>query len=123
MAGQLLGKAYVRVDGTLYETLSGAKISNVTGIERDGVTGTSVLGFVEKVVIPTLDCDMPATSDLSVEDLGAITDSTITFECDNGPVYILSNAWNAKAGTPTADGSGKIEGVQFMAITGNVQMS
>jgi hypothetical protein len=120
---QLLGKAYIRVDGTLYDTLSGAKISNVAGIERDAVTGSRVLGFVEKVAVPTIDCDMPLDGSLSVLDLMSITDATITFECDNGTVYVLNDAWCSKGGEPTADGSGKLAGVQFQSLTGDEQLA
>ncbi|HEV2675277.1 MAG TPA: phage tail tube protein [Aliidongia sp.] len=121
MADQLLGKAYIRVDGTLYDTLSGASISNITGITRDAVVGSRVLGFTEKVAVPTIDCDMPHNPTTSVLALGSVTDATITFECDNGTVYVLNDAWCSNPGKPTADG-GKLAGVQFMAITADEQL-
>ncbi|HVJ53451.1 MAG TPA: phage tail tube protein [Aliidongia sp.] len=116
MAQQRTGRAFVRANGTLYETLDGAKLSNIAGIERSAVTGAAVFGFTEKTAIPTIDCDFAHGPGVSVATLIAMTDVTITFECDSGVTFVLGDAWCSKGGDLAADGSAKLT-VQFMALT------
>jgi hypothetical protein len=119
---QYTGRAYIRADGTLYETLAGAKLTNPFGIERQAVVGADVFGFTEKVVVPTVDCDFAHGPGVSIGVLGAMTDVTVTFECDSGVVFVLSNAWCAKAGDLTADENAKLT-VQFQAKSCTEQTS
>lgn len=113
---QKTGKAYIKIDGQLYESMSGAKLSNFSGVERDPVVGTDTFGYAEKAVTPTIDCEFAHGSSLSMATLAAITNSTVTFECDSGPTFILRNAWWAKGGDlATGDGGGKVT-AQFMGL-------
>jgi hypothetical protein len=89
------GKVFIKIDGTLYESAIGAQLKDAMGVERTAQVGTDVFGYTEKAVPPTITCKFSHGSGLSLETLSEVTDSTITFECDSGPVYILRNGWYA----------------------------
>lgn len=108
---QRTGRAFVKVNGNLFETMDGAKLMNIPGFERKPVVGTDVFGFTEGAAAPEIQAEFAHGSGLSVTDLYAIVDGTITFECDSGPVFILRNAWTAKVSDLTG-GQGKL-GVTF----------
>lgn len=92
---QLTGRVHIRVDGELLATQEGSKLNNPTGTEREAVVGNKVHGYIEKTVVPGVECTLSHSRALSVTRIGAITDATLTFECDTGVVYILSHAWTA----------------------------
>jgi hypothetical protein len=96
------GRAYVRVNGTLLETMPNAKLSNIQGIERTPVEGSAVYGFMEKVVTPTIESEFAYGPAVSMAALNALVDTTVTFECDTGATFILRNAWTAKLGDLTS---------------------
>lgn len=118
---QRTGKAYVKVNGQIYETMAGAKLSNIPGNEREAVVGTDVFGYAEKAVVPTVECEFAHSSSLSVQTLWNFTDATVTFECDSGPVFILRNGWTAKV-TDLTGGKGTLA-VTFNAKKCEEQLS
>ena len=65
------------------------------GVERAAQIGTDVFGYTEKAVPPEVTCKFSHGSGLSLEALANVNDSTITFECDSGPTFIVRNAWYA----------------------------
>ena len=111
---QVTGLVYIYVDGKLLKSKEGAKLTNITGVSRAAVTGHRVYGFSQKVEVPTVECKLADTADLSLAELGAISDSTVTFETDTGKRYILRNAWCSNAIDLTG-GEGDVD-VTFMAM-------
>lgn len=90
---QRTGRAFIYIDGTLQETMKGATLDGIIGLERDDVTGSAVYGFAEEAKAATLTCSFAHGPDLSVEAIGAITDDAITFQCDSGPIFNLEGAF------------------------------
>jgi hypothetical protein len=101
MSNQVTGRAYIRFDGVLLASREGAKL-NWGGVKREPVVGNDVHGFAESVDTPELECNISHKSDTSLQTLANITDATITFECDTGPVYTLRHAWIAEPPKLTA---------------------
>lgn len=102
---QRLGKAYIKVDGELLETMPGAKL-DPGGVTRTTVAGNNrVLGYSEKPKQSRLECQIAMGAQTSLARLGAIKDATVTFECDTGQTFVMRNAWLTD--TPNAtDGDG-----------------
>jgi hypothetical protein len=117
MAGpnQRTGKVWILSDGLMFETMDGAKLTGYEGTERDAVTGTAVFGYIEKTTVPTVDCEIAHGPLVSLDLINAMTDVTITFVCDSGPIYALNHAWKSKP-TEVTGGSGKMS-VQFQGKT------
>jgi hypothetical protein len=72
------GRAFVTVDGVLYETMLGATIEGVGGIDRKPVIGAEVFGFAAEAKAPTITCKFAHSSGVSLEKLDAIVDCTFT---------------------------------------------
>jgi len=113
---QRTGKVYIIIDGASMESMDGAKMTNWEGLERDAVTGTSVFGYMEKAAVPTIDCEFAHGPLIDMGAISNITDSTILFVCDSGPIYALNHAWKSK-GSELTGGQGKV-GFQFQAKQG-----
>jgi hypothetical protein len=96
MAGvQRTGKAFIRLDGVLYETLKGAKLT-IGGVNRPDVTGSAVFGYREEVVPAELEASFAHGGPANVATIQAMAGVTITVECDTGEVYVMGNAWNSE---------------------------
>jgi len=52
MSNVKTGKIYIKLDGTLYESMAGAKLSNPFAIERKPVVGAAVYGYTETAARP-----------------------------------------------------------------------
>ena len=90
--GQLLGKAYIRVDGDTLRTESGAKL-DIGGVTRSAVNGSiGLLGFAEKTKEAMLECEVAVARGDSLDKFRKITNATVVFECDTGQSYIIKNA-------------------------------
>ena len=113
MANQVLGRAFIKVNGKTLPTHKGAKL-NQGGIARKGVVGHEVHGFAEEMVAPMLECEISlAKGDkLSNYDL---SDATVVFECDTGQSYVLRNAWREETPQLTDGEGGKIP-LKFSAM-------
>jgi len=102
----IAGTAYLKADGAQYD-LRGNMTVSVGGFQRETVTGQDgVHGFSQMPKAPFIEADLSDSGGLSLEQIGAITDATITVELINGKVYALQEAWCM--GTPelnTAEGS------------------
>jgi hypothetical protein len=114
MANQVTGKAYIRVDGALLRSKDDAKL-NIGGQTRSAVVGNDVHGYTEETTPPELECSISHMADTRLETLRNITDATITFESDTGPVYVLRHAWLVDPPALTAKG-GEVA-LKFQAIT------
>lgn len=89
---QILGLAYIYVDGELLPTEEGAKI-DLGGISRESKVGSTFLGTVEKFNAAKLECKIAIRKDEDIaERARKMTDVSITFEGDNGVRYIMTEA-------------------------------
>ncbi len=104
---QRTGKVYIKINGMLYESMSGAKLTDPMGVTRDAVVGADVFGFSEKAAVPTIACEFAHGAGLSLQALAACVNETLTFECDSGPTFIVRNAWYA-SGMELTGGDGKV---------------
>jgi hypothetical protein len=97
MASRIAGIAYVKVDGTQYP-LRGNFTVRPSATERTGLAGQDgVHGYSENPIVPSIAGDISLTSDVSIDTIGAITNSTVVAELANGNVYTLSQAWTKAA--------------------------
>lgn len=93
MAGKHLGKAYIKQDGALLETMPGATL-DLGGDERQPLLGANaVLGYTEKPKPAMLDCKIALGLLTKLEDFRLATNVTITFEADTGQTWNMANAW------------------------------
>jgi hypothetical protein len=114
---RIAGIAYLKVDGTQYD-LRGNFTVSPSPTERTGIAGQDgVHGYSENPRVPFIQGDISLPPELSIEDLDAITDATVTAELANGKVYVLRNAWCKSAfELNTKDGQTQ---VRFEGITCN----
>lgn len=112
---QVTGKAIIRVDGNELRTLDGATL-NPGGVNREAMKGGGkVHGYKEEDMEPTVECSVAHTKDLSLKELGAITDATVMFETDTGKQFILRNAWVSEP--PGLDANSGGVSLRFAAIS------
>ncbi len=108
------GIAYLKADGRQYDLRGNFTVSpDMT--EREGIAGQDgVHGFLERPRVPFISGDITDSAGLSLADLRAITDATVTAELATGKVYVLRGAWTSDAHEiNTGDGqiSVKFEGL------------
>jgi hypothetical protein len=90
------GSAFLKADGKQYD-LHGNLTVYTGGTEQESVSGMDgVHGYTEKPTVPFLEADLSDSGGLSLEELGAIRDATITVELNNGKVYAFQEAWVMK---------------------------
>lgn len=104
---QLLGRAYIKVDGALLRSNNGAKI-DLGGVVRDPVVGNQVHGYAEKVKEATVECEISLGKGDSMESIRNISDASITFECDTGQTYLVRHAFLTDTPVITEGEGGKI---------------
>ncbi|SPD73817.1 conserved hypothetical protein [uncultured Desulfobacterium sp.] len=106
--GKKLGKAWIKVDGMMLETLPGAKI-DIGGVERTTVVGAArVAGFYETPKPSKVECEISVGKDTKLEEYGAMDSVTINFECDTGQQYVVQGAWLTNTLELTASEGGKV---------------
>lgn len=90
---QYQGIAIIRINGREYPSLQGAQI--VTGgIKRAPVVGQKAYGWQAEYTHAQITCQFPNGNGLSIADLNAMDNVTITFEADVGKTWLLPNAWS-----------------------------
>jgi hypothetical protein len=105
---QRLGKAFIKVNGQLLESMPGAKI-NVGGKKRNPVVGgNNVHGFAEEIVNSTVECEISVSKDTKVLDYAQMDNVTITFECDTGQTFVVKDAFLTEPPELTAQEGGKV---------------
>jgi len=107
------GRAWIFVDGQLYESGDDAKLSGAVGIKRNIVKGAEIYGFTEEIVEASVEASFFHGNGLSLAAFRTMDDVTITFQCDSGATYTLANAWFAD-GKELGAKDGKV-GVTFTA--------
>lgn len=115
MANQVLGRAYVKVDGRFIKTFPGSKL-DLGGVTRTPVVGTTVHGYAEQAKEPTLECETSLAKGDSLKELIEATDVTVIFEADTGQTYVLRSAWLVDPPVITDGEGGKIP-LKFSALS------
>jgi hypothetical protein len=103
---QVTGTVILRVDGKSVRSKPGAKLM-FGGVERsEEVADGQIIGYFAKPVASEIAWTMAHTADTDVDAMNRMTDSTIAFECDSGPVYTVRSAFLTKPCELTGDGNG-----------------
>lgn len=94
---QVTGRVYITVKGRRLASKEGAKLK-MGGVDRETVLAdTGPVGFSEKTVAPGVECTIPHTADVKLQDFQDMTDVSISFDADTGRSFVLNNAWLTKA--------------------------
>lgn len=97
MAKRVAGICFVKADGQQFP-LRGNFTVSISPFERAGIAGLDrPHGYSENPRIPFIEGDITLTDDVSIEQLDAITNATITAELANGRKYSLFEAWTKSA--------------------------
>lgn len=89
MAGKIIGRAYIRLNGQTIDSMNGATL-NIGGETREPVNSDSgYAGYTGKEVNSEITCDVVVTDETDLTALAAITEATVTFESGNGAVYVI----------------------------------
>ncbi|MGX9966068.1 phage tail tube protein [Roseomonas sp. F4] len=108
------GTAYVKVDG-IQLALQGGLTINFGTVVREPMMGMDgPHGFKETPMMPSIEASFTKGPEISLATLSSITDSTVTAECTDGTVFVLSEAFqsgelafNAAEGTYSATFHGR----------------
>jgi hypothetical protein len=93
VANRIAGVAFLKVDGAQFP-LHGNFTVSPSAVERAGIAGQDyVHGYQELPRIPFIEGDVSLDPALSMEDIEAVTNATVTAELANGRVYVLREAW------------------------------
>ena len=115
---RVAGTAYLAVDGVSY-ALVGELEYNASLVERESAIGQDgVHGFIEKPMAPHISGSIRDMNNLSVADLNAMTDVTVTLQLANGKLVIGRNMWTVSSITAKAT-DGTVE-VKFEGLQGSV---
>ncbi len=115
------GRAWIYVDGQMYESGDDAKVTGVMGLKRNIVKGADVYGYTEEVQEATVVASFFHGNGLTLAGFKKMTDVTVVFKCDTGAVYTLANAWCSEIGDLTAK-DGKVQ-VTFAAAKADETLS
>jgi hypothetical protein len=110
------GRAYIKMGGKLLPSRDGATLKPGTVSRKPVIGATGVHGYVEKHLSPSVECTLTHGPDLSIKELEAFVDATVTFECDSGPVYVLRGAWCDPESIDLSVGEAEVK-VTFQAVS------
>lgn len=97
------GTIQLAVDGNQY-SCKGSFTYGLGKPQREAIVGhTAVDGYKELPQVPFIEGEITDDSDLSLDDLANIVDSTITLALANGKVIALRGAWFANQDGLTAE--------------------
>jgi hypothetical protein len=97
MAQRIAGIAFLKVDGSLYPLRGNFTISP-SALERAGIAGQDYIhGYSELPRLPVISGDVSLVPDLSMDDVEAVVQATVTAELANGKTYVLREAWCTSA--------------------------
>lgn len=93
MSNRVMGKALIKVDGKVLDTLPGASL-DIGGETRETVTGANkVLGFKSSPRPSKLECEIAIKNRTSAAEIARWTDVTVTFEADTGQAFVIPGGW------------------------------
>lgn len=117
---KIAGTCYLKRDGVQY-ALRGQLTINPLSIMREGIAGLDgVHGFKETPRVPFIEAQVTKTPDLRLKGLEGVREATITAECADGSVYVLTEAWHAgEAALDAAEGQVtlRFEGVSCREVS------
>ncbi|KJS28556.1 MAG: hypothetical protein VR64_23980 [Desulfatitalea sp. BRH_c12] len=103
-----LGKAIIKVDGKVLETLPGAKL-DIGGDERTTVVGAnSVQGYFETPKPSKTECEVTVGKATRLAEMRGWDNVTVSFECDTGQQYVVQGAWLTNTPEMTASEGGRV---------------
>ncbi len=106
---QKMGRAFIKMDGSMLETLPGATLK-IGGFARNTVVGSNaVLGYSESPEAAELECQISLGAGIALEDFRQAKAVTITFEADTGQTYIMSEAWLTESPSITQGDDGPVD--------------
>lgn len=116
MADRIGGVIRIKADGVQYNA-KGEFSYRVNPVKREMVVGAdNVHGFKEDPQVPYIEGAITDRSSISLEEIQAIVDATITLDLANGKVIVLREACYASEGV-VSTGEGEIE-ARFEGIEG-----
>lgn len=93
---KVTGIVKVFVNGKLFRSKPGAKLTT-GGFKRDAVVGNGgVFGYSEEPVASELDCTLAHMADTDIPELNALVDATLRFETDTGQTLLVTNAFTSE---------------------------
>jgi hypothetical protein len=110
------GILFLKVNGDLLQA-KGEFTYNINPVKRESVVGQdTVHGFKEEPKPRFIEGSITDSDELSLEDLQAVRDATVTIELANGKIIVLREAFYAADGDVTSS-EGEIQ-VRFEGIAG-----
>ena len=105
---QVTGRVFITVGGKRINSKEGATLK-FGGVEREAVIADNgVVGPMEKLTAPEIDCTIVHTKEVSLKEIQAIIDTTISFDTDTGRAFIMTHAFYA-SGLELSKGEVKIK--------------
>lgn len=110
------GRATISFNGKRLRTKPGATL-NLGGTSRapEALDDGSV-GYAESTAAPELNCTVPLTQDLGVEELRNLTDANVVFESDTGQGWVIREAFTVDTVSVGADVALKLSGQPAAAL-------
>ncbi|MGE4406041.1 phage tail tube protein [Pseudomonas sp.] len=103
-----LGKAKIKVDGKVLESMPGARL-DIGGDERTTVIGSNaVQGFFETPKQSVLECEVSVGKETKLAEMRGWDNVTLSFECDTGQLYVVQGAWLTNTPNMTASEGGRV---------------
>lgn len=103
-----LGRVTVKADGKVLQSKSGATL-DPGGTERTTVVGDHDVGYFEKTKQSKVECEIMYGKETSLDELGAMDNVTLSFECDTGQSYVIKGAWLTDTPQLTAGDGGSVK--------------
>ncbi len=115
---RVAGTVYLSVDGVSY-ALAGEFEYNPSKVTRESAIGMDgVHGYIEKPVAPHISGTLRDMNGLSLADLNAMTNNTVTAQLANGKLIVGRNMWTVADQTAKAT-DGNVE-VKWEGLQGSV---
>ena len=110
------GRATISFNGKRLRSKPGATL-NLGGTSRapEPLDDGSV-GYAESTAAPELNCTVPLTQDLSVEELRNLTDGNVVVESDTGQGWVIRDAFTVDTVSVGADVALKFSGQPAAAL-------
>jgi hypothetical protein len=95
MSQQFAGKELIKVDGSIIRSEAEATLAVGGKTRKPVIAAGQVQGYVEAVEPSKVTCTiaLDAGTDITEAGLGAIVNSALEFDCDNGQVFLISGAF------------------------------
>lgn len=103
---QYTGRVFININGQRYRSKDGASL-DIGGVTRQAAMSDSgVDGHIESTAAPKVDFALNHSADVSLTDIHAMTDATLTYVTDTGVVFTIREAFSA---TPPKLAKGEVQ--------------